>query len=171
MATAATQNISIRIAVVDGDKVRRELTLTGEEGQRALEKIREATKPASKELVVLNAASEQAHDVLSELGGEAGRVGGFLSALGPAGVIAAAAIGALTAVVVEGLKEYAKFEQAQLRIQAVLKATSNAAGVTKGEIAEFAEAYERSTLRGNEEIQNAAAELLTFKGVSHDTFF
>ena len=52
MATA-TQNISIRIAVVDGDKVRRELTLTGEQGQRALEKIREATKPASKELVVL----------------------------------------------------------------------------------------------------------------------
>ena len=170
MATA-TQNISIRIAVVDGDKVRKELTLTGEQGQRALEKIREATKPASKELVVLNAAGEQAHEVLRELGGEAGRVGGFLSALGPAGIVAAAAIGALTAVVVEGLREYAKFEQAQLRIQAILKATGNAAGVTKGEIAEFAEAYERSTLRGNEEIQNAAAELLTFKGVSHDTFF
>ena len=170
MATA-TQNISIRIAVLDGDKVRRELTLTGEQGQKALEKIREATKPASKELVVLNAASEQAHDVMRELGGEAGRAGQFLSALGPAGVAAAAAIGALTYVVVDGLKEYAKFEQAQLRLQAVLKATSNAAGVTKGEIAEFAEAYERSTLRGNEEIQNAAAELLTFKGVSHDTFF
>ena len=157
--------------MVDGDKVRRELTLTGEQGQRALEKIREATKPASKELVVLNAASEQAHDILHELSGEAGRAGQFLSALGPAGIAAAAAIGALTFAVVEGLKEYAKFEQSQLRLQAVLKATGNAAGVTKGEIAEFAEAYERSTLRGNEEIQNAAAELLTFKGVSNDTFF
>jgi len=157
--------------VVDGDKVRRELTLTGEQGQRALEKIREATKPASKELVVLNAASEQAHDILHELSGEAGRAGQFLSALGPAGIAAAAAIGALTFAVVEGLKEYAKFEQSQLRLQAVLKATGNAAGVTKAEIAEFAEAYERSTLRGNEEITNAATELLTFKGVSHDTFF
>ena len=116
MATA-TQNISIRIAVVDGDKVRRELTLTGEQGQRALEKIREATKPASKELVVLNAASEQAHDILGELGGEAGRAGQFLSALGPAGIAAAAAIGALTYVVVEGLKEYAKFEQCRWRNQ------------------------------------------------------
>lgn len=171
MATAATQNISIRIAVIDGDKVRRELTLTGEQGQRALEKIREATKPASKELVVLNAASEQAHDVMRELGGEAGRVGGFLTSLGPAGIVAAAAIGAVTFAAVEGLKEFAKYEQSQLRLQAVLKATGNAAGVTKGEIAEFAEAYERSTLRGNEEIQNAAAELLTFKGVSRDTFF
>lgn len=170
MATA-TQNISIRIAVVDGDKVRRELTLTGEQGQRALEKIREATKPASKELVVLNAASEQANDVMRELGGQAGRTGQFLAALGPAGVAAAAAIGALTFAMVEGLKEYAKYEQSQLRLQAVLKATGNAAGITKEEIAEFAEAYERSTLRGNEEIQNAAAELLTFKGVSQDTFF
>lgn len=170
MATA-TQNISIRIAVIDGDKVRRELTLTGEQGQIALEKIREATKPASKELVALNAASEQVHDVLHELSSEAGRAGQFLSALGPAGVAAAAAVGALTFVVVDGLKEYAKFEQAQLRLQAVLKATGNAAGVTKNEILEFAEAYERSTLRGNEEIQNAATELLTFKGVSHDTFF
>ncbi len=170
MATA-TQNISIRIAVIDGDKVRRELTLTGEQGQIALEKIREATKPASKELVALNAASEQVHDVLHELSSEAGRAGQFLSALGPAGVAAAAAVGALTFVVVDGLKEYAKFEQAQLRLQAVLKATGNAAGVTKSEILEFAEAYERSTLRGNEEIQNAATELLTFKGVSHDTFF
>jgi len=170
MATA-TQNISIRIAVIDGDKVRRELTLTGEQGQIALEKIREATKPASKELVALNAASEQVHDVLHELSSEAGRAGQFLSALGPAGIAAAAAVGALTFVVVDGLKEYAKFEQAQLRLQAVLKATGNAAGVTKSEILEFAEAYERSTLRGNEEIQNAATELLTFKGVSHDTFF
>jgi len=157
--------------VIDGDKVRRELTLTGEQGQIALEKIREATKPASKELVALNAASEQVHDVLHELSSEAGRAGQFLSALGPAGIAAAAAVGALTFVVVDGLKEYAKFEQAQLRLQAVLKATGNAAGVTKNEILEFAEAYERSTLRGNEEIQNAATELLTFKGVSHDTFF
>lgn len=170
MATA-TQNISIRIAVIDGDKVRRELTLTGEQGQIALAKIKEATKPASKELVALNAASVQVHDVLHELSSEAGRAGQFLSALGPAGIAAAAAVGALTFVVVDGLKEYAKFEQAQLRLQAVLKATDNAAGVTKNEILEFAEAYERSTLRGNEEIQNAATELLTFKGVSHDTFF
>lgn len=167
----ATQNISIRIAVIDGDKVRRELTLTGEQGQLALEKIREATRPASKELVALSAASEQVHDVLHELSTEAGRVGQFLSALGPAGFAAAAAVGALTFVVVDGLKEYAKFEQAQLRLQAILKATGGAAGVTKDEILEFAEAYERSTLRGNEEIQNAATELLTFKGVSHDTFF
>jgi lambda family phage tail tape measure protein len=157
--------------VIDGDKVRRELTLTGEQGQIALAKIKEATKPASKELVALNAASEQVHDVLHELSSEAGRAGQFLSALGPAGIAAAAAVGALTFVVVDGLKEYAKFEQAQLRLQAVLKATGNAAGVTKSEILEFAEAYERSTLRGNEEIQNAATELLTFKGVSHDTFF
>lgn len=167
----ATQNISIRITVLDGDKTRKELTLTGEQGKLALEKIREATKPASKELVVLNAAGEQAHEVLRELSSEAGRAGQFLSALGPVGLAAAAAVGALTFAVVEGLKEYAKFEQAQLRIQAVLKATGNAAGVTKGEIAEFAESYERSTLRSNEEIQSAAAELLTFKGVSHETFF
>jgi lambda family phage tail tape measure protein len=167
----ATQNISIRIQVLDGDKAKRELVLTGEQGQLALEKIREATKPASKELVVLNAAGEQAHDMMRELSGEAGRVGQFLTALGPAGLAAAAAVGALTFAVVDGLKEYAKFEQAQLRLQAVLKATGNAAGVTKEEIAEFAEAYERSTLRGNEEIQNAATELLTFKGVSHETFF
>ena len=50
MATA-TQNISIRIAVLDGDKTRRELTLTGDAGQRALAKIKEATAPAGKSLL------------------------------------------------------------------------------------------------------------------------
>jgi len=36
----ATRDVSIRISVMDGDKARQEFVLTGEEGQKALEKIK-----------------------------------------------------------------------------------------------------------------------------------
>ena len=55
----ATQNLSIRIAVVDGQKATREITQMGEQGQRAIEKIKHATAPASKGLLALNAVNPQ----------------------------------------------------------------------------------------------------------------
>ena len=50
----ATRDVSIRISVMDGDKARQEFVLTGEEGQKALEKINDATKPANDNIKLIN---------------------------------------------------------------------------------------------------------------------
>ena len=166
----ATRDLAIRISVLDGDKTRREFTLTGEEGQKALEKIREATKPASQELVTLNAASEQLFDKFRELGGEAGNLGGFLTRLGPAGIAAAAALGGLLLVMKDSVEEAEKFNQAQRKLDAVLQATGEAAGQSKEKLTELAEAYAHTTLFTAEQVQQSEAVLLTYKRIHSEVF-
>ncbi|NBO18997.1 MAG: hypothetical protein EBV03_07195, partial [Proteobacteria bacterium] len=170
MATAATQNISIRVAVVDGDKTRRELTLTGEAGQRALAKIKEATAPAGKSLAALNVVGEQLRYGMESVAASGGELAASLGRLGPAGLAAAAAIGALLFGLSAGLKEIANVEQANLRLAAVLRATGSVAGLTKQEIDDLADSMESSTLRTAEEVKDAASILLTFRSVTGDVF-
>ncbi len=169
MATA-TQNISIRIAVIDGDKVRRELTLTGEQGQRALAKIKEATEPASKSLVAVSVASEQMRYGMESLAGRSGSLGASLIRLGPAGLAAAAAIGTLGLAVAGGIREFKEAEQALNQLNAALKATDFSAGVTAQEITDIGEAIEGNTLFKKEAIQQAAASLTSFQNIAGETF-
>ena len=169
MATA-TQNISIRIAVLDGDKTRRELTLTGEAGQRALAKIKEATAPASKSLVAVNVVSEQVRYGMENLAGGTGSLGASLTRLGPVGLAAAAVIGTLGLAVAGGIKEFKEAEQALNQLNAALKATDFTAGVTAQEITALGEAVEGNTLFKKEDIQQAAASLVSFQNVAGETF-
>jgi phage-related minor tail protein len=169
MATA-TQNISIRIAVVDGDKVRRELTLTGEAGQRALAKIKEATAPATKSLAAVNVVGEQVRYGMENLAGGTGSLGASLTRLGPVGLAAAAAIGALGLAVAGGIREFKEAEQALNQLNAALNATDFSAGVTAKEITALGEAVEGNTLFKKEAIQQAAASLTSFQNVAGETF-
>jgi phage-related minor tail protein len=169
MATA-TQNISIRIAVLDGDKTRRELTLTGEAGQRALAKIKEATAPASRSLAAVNVVSEQVRYGMENLAGGTGSLGASLSRLGPIGLAAAAAIGSLGLVVAGGIREFKEAEQALNQLNAALKATDSSAGVTADQITALGEAIEGNTLFKKEVIQQAAASLTSFQSIAGETF-
>lgn len=169
MATA-TQNISIRIAVLDGDKTRRELTLTGEAGQRALAKIKEATAPASKSLVAVNVVSEQVRYGMENLAGGTGSLGASLTRLGPIGLAAAAVIGSLGLAVAGGIREFKEAEQALNQLNAALKATDFSAGVTAAQITALGEAVEGNTLFKKEAIQQAAASLTSFQNIAGETF-
>lgn len=169
MATA-TQNISIRIAVVDGDKVRRELTLTGEAGQRALARIKDATAPATKSLAAVNVVGEQVRYGMENLAGGTGSLGASLTRLGPVGLAAAAAIGALGLAVAGGIREFKEAEQALNQLNAALNATDFSAGVTAKEITALGEAVEGNTLFKKEAIQQAAASLTSFQNVAGETF-
>jgi phage-related minor tail protein len=166
----ATQNISIRIAVIDGEKTRRELTLTGESGQRALKKIEDATKPASRQLVAVNVVSEQVRYGMENLAGSAGTLGTSLTRLGPVGIAIAATIGALGLAMAAGIKEFKEAEQALNQLNAALKATDFTAGVTAQEITALGEAVEGNTLFKKEDIQQAAAALTSFQNVSGEVF-
>lgn len=68
------------------------------------------------------------------------------------------------------LEAGAALEQSQARVQAALRATGEAAGVTKDEIEEFAKATQRSSRFDDEGARNAAAALLRFRNVQGDVF-
>jgi hypothetical protein len=119
----AQKNISIRLAVVDADKVRKELNLTGETGQRAMRRIKEATQPASKSLASMNIVAEQTNFMLVNLANGCGTLGISLSRLGPKGLVAAAGLGALFTSVSHGLKEFEEAERALNQLNAALRAT------------------------------------------------
>lgn len=171
MATSiSTRSVSIRIAVIDGDKVRREFTLTGEAGQRALAKIKEATTPASKSLLAINAVSQEVRIGMENLAGSAGSVGGVLSRLGPAGLAVAAVIGTLAIATAKGIAEFKAAEQALNALNAALKATDSQSGVTAREVTALGEAVQRNTLFKKTDIQQAAAALTSFQNVAGDTF-
>jgi lambda family phage tail tape measure protein len=170
MATATTRNVSIRLAVIEGDKARRELALTGDTGERALKKIKDATAPASRSLVAINAVSQEVRYGMEGLAGSAGSVGNVLGRLGPIGLAAAAVLGGVALATAKGIKEFTEAEQALNGLNASLEATGFASGVTARDITALGEAIEANTLFKKEEIQNAAAALTSFQNIAGDVF-
>jgi lambda family phage tail tape measure protein len=91
----AERNLSIRLAVVDGGKVKAELSEIGEKGERSLKKIEAAATPASGGLKLLSSAANDAKFQLEAATERLGLLGSVLGKLGPAGLIAGASIAAL----------------------------------------------------------------------------
>ncbi len=58
----AERNLSIRLAVIDGGKVKAELADVGEAGERSLKKIESASQPASAGLNLLSKAANDAFE-------------------------------------------------------------------------------------------------------------
>ncbi|MFG1319834.1 phage tail tape measure C-terminal domain-containing protein [Xanthobacter autotrophicus] len=166
----AEKQVGVRLSVIDGGKVKAELRSVGQEGAAALDKIRQATEPASAGLKVVNAAAQDINGRLSGLAGNAGVAASALSALGPVGAIAAAAVGAVALAVGKGLMDFAEAEKMTQRLTAVLEATGYSAGLTADQLDEFADAMEASTMATAESVKGAAAVLATFRSISGDTF-
>ena len=91
----AERNLSIRLSVVDGGKVKAELSEIGEKGERSLKKIEAASTPASSGLKRLSSAANDAKFQLQAATDRLGVLGSVLGKLGPAGLIAGASIAAL----------------------------------------------------------------------------
>jgi lambda family phage tail tape measure protein len=91
----AERNLSIRLSVVDGGKVKAELTEIGEKGDRSLKKIEAASTPASTGLKLLSSAANDAKFQLQAATDRLGLFGSVLGKLGPAGLIAGAGIAAM----------------------------------------------------------------------------
>ena len=90
----AERNLSIRLSVVDGGKVKAELSEIGEKGERSLKKIEAAATPASGGLKLLSSAANDAKFQLQAATDRLGVLGSVLGKLGPAGLIAGAGIAA-----------------------------------------------------------------------------
>ncbi|GAB4387217.1 phage tail tape measure C-terminal domain-containing protein [Albidovulum sp.] len=165
-----TRNLAVRLAVIDGGKVKAELREVGESGQRSLRRIETAARPATQALRAIDGAAGQVRGSLEGLAGRLGPLGGMLRALGPAGIAAGAAIAGLGLVLARGVQEAAEAERSYRRLEAVLRVTGHASGLTVREIAGFAEEMERTTLASAEAVQDAAAILATFRSVAGETF-
>ena len=122
--------LAIRLAVVDGGKVKAELKDVGDTGDRALRRIETAARPASRALLALDGAAGEVRGSLQGLAGRLGPVGTALTALGPAGLAAGAALAGVGLVLTRGLQEAAQADQSYRRLEAVLRATGQASGLT-----------------------------------------
>ena len=91
----AERNLSIRLSVVDGGKVKAELAEIGEKGERSLKKIEAASTPASSGLKLLSNAANDAKFQLQAATDRLGMLGSVLGKLGPAGLIAGAGLAAV----------------------------------------------------------------------------
>ena len=91
----AERKLSIRLSVVDGGKVKAELSEIGERGERSLKKIEAASTPASSGLKRLSSAANDAKFQLQAATDRLGMLGSVLGKLGPAGLIAGAGLAAV----------------------------------------------------------------------------
>ncbi|MBU0592449.1 MAG: phage tail length tape measure family protein [Gammaproteobacteria bacterium] len=90
--------------------------------------------------------------------------------IGLAKMAATAAIALAAVVVKSAITQATEAEQAQLKLEAALKATGHAAGLTKLQINEMADAMSQTTQFDDESIRNASALMLTFRNVQGATF-
>lgn len=107
------------------------------------------------------------------LGGVAGRltaINAGLGSVGPRLLLFGAAIGGLTAALVKAVKISVDFEQQQLKIDALLRATGQSAGFTTQELIDMADALDQATLASSKGAQEAAASLLSFSNITEDRF-
>lgn len=81
-----------------------------------------------------------------------------------------ATLGAAVQVVKAIARETIAAQQSNAKLEATIKATGHAAGVTADELKGLADRMEGSTLFDDNEIKNAMSVLLTFKSVSRDVF-
>jgi len=171
-----TDKISTNTTVTNAlVKANKDLTnSTKAAGQATQSSIQKTTKEIDLSSRTLDAFADSAALVTGPLGGISSRIQ-VLNRAFSSGTLSI--VGATTALVLygqaikRGVQETTQYEEAQRRIQAVLKATGNTARFTKDEMVAFADELALNTLGDSLEIQRAQAQLLSFRGVSKDVFF
>ena len=107
------------------------------------------------------------------LGPVAGRITSLGTIIGNVGLKVAAitvGIAALTFAIRATVGVISRAEQQFLKLEAILKATGSAAGLTLEEIEDLSRQIGVGTLASTQKVRDAAGILLTFKSISGDTF-
>lgn len=91
----AERAVILRLATKDGEVVKRALMTLGKEGEDALKRIERAGAPASRGIAAVDAAAKEARSSIEGLASRAGAGERVLRTFGPAGLAAAAGLGAL----------------------------------------------------------------------------
>lgn len=120
---------------------------------------------AEQKAVVSMQQSIDAHERKEE------RMQGMIRTAGTLALAAGAAGIALAAMIKkESIQAAIESQQSHLRLEATLKATGHAAGLTKLELNALADEMSRTTSFDDEEIRNGISTMLKFKDISGETF-
>ena len=130
----AEQSMTIRLSLKDGENVSQALRRIAEEGDQSFSRLSMAAQKPNAALKGLNSAVAEAKSAAIGLATGLGPVGNIMTAMGPAGLALAVAIGGVSIALRTGVREFEQAEQASLRFQAVLRATGNSSGVTAREV-------------------------------------
>lgn len=149
----------------------------GQASEAAKNKFTSFTQKAKEEAGAFSNRLSEMADKAASLPGPLGAIGARaaaaasgLSAINVAAVAATASLALLTAGLMAAVREGAQAEIEFLRIQAVVKATGSAAGLTAEQVAAAAGEITRNTLATGDASAAAATKLLTFKSVQRETF-
>jgi len=135
----ATRRTFYEIRGRGNDKFATELDRIGDRGQRAFDRITNASKPANRGLLALNDASRAGQDVMRGYAARLGPAGAGLTALGSGGLAAAAGVGAATVALRAGMQ---RARQAVGTLDEIGK-SADAIGVTTDSLQELRFAGER----------------------------
>lgn len=114
---------------------------------------------------------KEAGSSLDSIDKKAGGLGSKFGLLAKGAGIAAGMLGAaFLAISVGAVKDVAEAEKHVAQLEAVLKSTGGAAGVTKDQALELAEAFEKTTTFSAESTLAAQNLLLTFTNIGKDVF-
>ncbi len=161
--------LDIRVKV-DAEKGLVEFSRLGDQGSKALLRIQNAAQPAKSAFKALTAAGSEVRGQIEGMAARLGPLGSALSAIGPYGLVAGAALAGVTAALVAGIREIAEFEKAFFKVEAVLKATGNTTGLTSVQIKDLAQQIANTTLATEEQALGASAALASFGNVAGQNF-
>ncbi len=161
--------------VIDGDNQKLELAARKTVGD--LGKVGRAANDSNGNVSKLAAgvrhASTNVAAFQGPLGGVSGRLGALSTMLGntnPLMVGLGLAVSGVTLFMSGAIKEYDQFNLRNKKTEALLKATGNASGFTGEQLDKMAKAVALNTLASVEGIKDTQNVLLTFKGISKDSF-
>lgn len=142
-------------------------------GKRLNQTLKEGASEASSFSRRMTRVSDSAALLTGPLGGIASRltIVGRAAGAGAVGLLAVStSLAAITFGLNLSVKEAGKFETSFLRLEGVLKATGNSAGLTAEQIREMSSQIALSTLASVEGVEAASAKLLTFRSVQGEVF-
>ena len=164
--------------------IRVELIANAQKFKQGIDKAKKSTKDLEKATGQVSVKQKQFQTRLRDVAGSIaavqgplGPVAGRLNAIGAitgrvsGKLLAFLAVGTLVAVALgKFVKAGARAESQFLKLNAILKATGNAAGQTATDIEVLAESIGKNTLASVQGARDAAGVLLTFKSISGETF-
>lgn len=116
-------------------------------------------------------AEDKASGVLGSIGSKVGGLSGALGGLAKVGIAGAVAgMGSLIAVGISSIKAFDDQDKAIKQLEAVLKSTGNAAGLTKEELLDMASSFQKTTTFADETVTAMQNVLLTFTNVKGPVF-
>lgn len=165
----ADESLVVQLSVVGGREASNQLLEVGKNAKQSLKQISDSGGSATKALEAIKGAGEQlASGFRSTSNIAAGLIGNFAE-IGTIGGVVATTMAGL-ALTIKAVGAASEKDRVIARLDTVLRATGESAGLTTDELVRLADQIEGKTYFDDKQILAAAAALATFRSVTGDTF-